>query len=211
MSLLLNMLFRFVIAFLPRSKCILISQLQSPSTMILEPEKIKFASASNFSLLFVMKKWDQGLPWWLRRKESTCNAGDAGDVGSVPRSGRSPERSHSNPLQYSCLENPTDWEAWWAAVHWGQRVGHDWSDRTTHTRWDAMILVFCMLSFKPAFSLSSFTSIKRLFSSSWRLAIRMVIFWISEVVGINPSYLNSSLWFIQPSISHGVLCISVKQ
>ena len=40
-SLLFNMLFRFVIAFLARSKCLLISWLQSPSAMILEPPKIK--------------------------------------------------------------------------------------------------------------------------------------------------------------------------
>ena len=46
-----------------------------------------------------------GLPQWLSGKESTCSAGDAGDVGSVPGSGRSPGRGHSNPLQYSCLEN----------------------------------------------------------------------------------------------------------
>ena len=49
MSLLFNTLSRFVIAFLPRSKCLLISWLQSPSTVILEPEKIKSASASTFS------------------------------------------------------------------------------------------------------------------------------------------------------------------
>ena len=42
MSLLFNMLSRFVIAFLPRSKCLLISWLQSPSTVILEPKKIVF-------------------------------------------------------------------------------------------------------------------------------------------------------------------------
>ena len=41
MSLLYNMLSRFVIAFLPRIKCLLISWLQSPSTVILEPPKIK--------------------------------------------------------------------------------------------------------------------------------------------------------------------------
>ena len=44
MSLLFNMLFRLVIAFLPRSKCLLISWLQSPSAVILEPKKIKFAT-----------------------------------------------------------------------------------------------------------------------------------------------------------------------
>ena len=46
MSLLFNMLFRFVIAFLPRSKCLLISWLQSPSAVILEPKKIKSVTVS---------------------------------------------------------------------------------------------------------------------------------------------------------------------
>ena len=41
MSLLFNMLFRLVIAFLPRNKWLLISRLQSPSAVILEPKKIK--------------------------------------------------------------------------------------------------------------------------------------------------------------------------
>ena len=48
MSLLFNMLSRFVIAFLPRSKCLLISWLQSPSTVILEPKKIKSVAVSSF-------------------------------------------------------------------------------------------------------------------------------------------------------------------
>ena len=46
MSLLFNTLSRFVIAFLPRSKCFLISWLQSPSAVILEPKKIKFVTVS---------------------------------------------------------------------------------------------------------------------------------------------------------------------
>ena len=49
MSLLFNMLSRLVIAFLPRSKHLLISWLQSPSTVILEPKKIKFVTVSIFS------------------------------------------------------------------------------------------------------------------------------------------------------------------
>ena len=44
---------------------------------------------------------------------STCNAGD---LSSIPRSGRSPRGGHGNPLQYSFLENPTDRGAWWATV-----------------------------------------------------------------------------------------------
>jgi len=98
MSLLFNMLSRFVIAFLPRSKHLLISWLQSPSTVILEPKKIKSTTASTFS-------------------PSVC-------------------------LEMMGL--------------------------------DAMILVFWMLSFKRAFSLSSFTFIKRLFSSSSLSVIRVV-------------------------------------
>ena len=49
MSLLFNMLSRLVIAFLPRSKCLLISKLQSPSAVILEPPKIKPLSVSTVS------------------------------------------------------------------------------------------------------------------------------------------------------------------
>ena len=48
-SLLFNMLSRLVIAFLPRSKCLLISGLQPPSALILEPKKIKAVTASTFS------------------------------------------------------------------------------------------------------------------------------------------------------------------
>ena len=98
MSLLLNMLSRLVITFLPRSKCLLISWLQSPSAVILEPRKIKSATVSTVS-------------------PSICH----------------------------------------------QVMGPD-----------AMILVFWMLSFKPTFSFSSFTFIKRLFSSSLLSAIRVV-------------------------------------
>ena len=47
-------------------------------------------------------------------EESACNAGD---LGSIPESGRSPGGGHGNPLQYSRLENPMDRGAWWAALH----------------------------------------------------------------------------------------------
>ena len=55
MSLLFNMLSRLVIAFLPRSKCLLISWLQSPSAVILEPPKIKSVTVSSVSHIFAMK------------------------------------------------------------------------------------------------------------------------------------------------------------
>ena len=50
-------------------------------------------------------------------KNLPANAGDIRDVGSIPGSGRSPGEGHGNPLQYSCLENPMDREAWQAMVH----------------------------------------------------------------------------------------------
>ena len=55
-----------------------------------------------------------GLPQWLHDKESACKAGD---LSSIPGSGRSPRGGHGNPLQYSCLENPMARGAWWAMVH----------------------------------------------------------------------------------------------
>ena len=50
-------------------------------------------------------------------KESTCNAGDTGDVVSISGSGRYPGGGNGNPIQYSCLENSMDRGAWQAAVH----------------------------------------------------------------------------------------------
>ena len=98
-SLLLKMLSRLVITFLPRSESLFISWLQPPSAVILKPPKIKSATVSTVS-------------------PSICH----------------------------------------------EMMGLD-----------AMIFVFLMLSFKPTFSLSSFTCIKRLFNSSSLSAIRVVI------------------------------------
>ena len=46
-----------------------------------------------------------------------ASAGDVGDTGSIPRSGRSPGEGNGNPLQYPCLKNPMDGGAWWAAIY----------------------------------------------------------------------------------------------
>ena len=130
MPLLFNMLSRLVIAFLPRSKHLLISWLQSPSAVILEPKKKKSVT--------------------------------------VP--------IVSPPICHEVMGS------------------------------DAMILVFWMPSFKPAFSLSSFTVIKRLYSF-FTFCHYGDIIRISEVVDIFPGNLDSSLWVIQLSISHDVPCI----
>ena len=49
--------------------------------------------------------------------DGKASAYSAGDPGSIPGLGRSPGEGNGNPLQYSCLENPTDGRAWWATVH----------------------------------------------------------------------------------------------
>ena len=51
----------------------------------------------------------RGFPGGSAGKASACNAGD---MGFIPGSGRSPEEGNGNPLQYSCLENRMDREAW---------------------------------------------------------------------------------------------------
>ena len=130
MSLLFNILCRLVIAFLPRSKRLLISRLQPPSVVILEPQKIKSVAVSVVS-------------------PSICH-----EVMGL----------------------------------------------------DAMILVFWILSFKPAFSLSSFTFIKRLFSSSLLSAIGWCHLHIWGYLYFSWQS-DSSLCFIQSSILHDVLCI----
>ena len=124
MSLLLNMLSRLVIAFLPRSKCLSISWLQSPSAVILEPPQNKVCHC--FHCFPIYLPWSDGI---------RC---------------------------------------------------HD--------------LRFWMLSFKPAFSLSSFTFIKRLFSSSSLSAVRveasaylrLLIFLLASLI---PAFASSSLAF----------------
>ena len=98
MSLLFNMLSRLVITFFPRSKRLLISWLQSPSAVILEPKKIKSVSTISPSISHEVM----------------------GPGAMIFGEG------NGTPIQYSCLENPMDGGAWWAAVHGGSlRVGHD--------------------------------------------------------------------------------------
>ena len=56
----------------------------------------------------------RGSPGGSNSKEFACNAGDP---GSIPGSGRVPGEGSGNPLQYSCLENSMDREAWWVTVY----------------------------------------------------------------------------------------------
>ena len=69
-----------------------------------------------------LAKINKGLPYSSSGKESVCNAGNQ---GSRLGSGRSPGAGNGNPLQYSCLENSMDREAWRVQSMGLQRVGHD--------------------------------------------------------------------------------------
>ena len=139
MSLLFNMLSRLVITFLPRSKHLLISWLQSPSAVILEPPKIKSVTVSIVSIYL---PWSDGTWLWVKS-------------GSWWWTGR------PGMLQFMGSQRVRHY--WVTELNWTELMGAD-----------AMISVFWMLSFKPTYSLSSFTFIKRLFSSSSLSAIRVV-------------------------------------
>ena len=71
-----------------------------------------------------------GLPWWLTGKEPVCHAGD---VGSIPGSGKSPGEGNGNPLQYSSLRNHRDRGAWGATVH-GVAKSWTWLSTGQHTQ-----------------------------------------------------------------------------
>ena len=118
MSLLFNMLSRFVIAFLPRSKHLLILWLQSPHTVILEPKKIKSVITSIFSFLFAMKLWD----WMLWSLLFECWVSSM-----LFHFLLSPSRGSSVPLHFLPLEwyHLHIWCCWYFSPQsWFQLVDH---------------------------------------------------------------------------------------
>ena len=70
------------------------------------------------------------LAWWLRVKNTPANAGD---MSSIPESGRSPEERNGNPLKYSCLENSMDRGVLQDIVHRGAKSEIQLSNLTTTT------------------------------------------------------------------------------
>ena len=67
-------------------------------------------------------------------KNPSANAEDARDAGWIPGSGRSPGGGHGNPLQYSCLENPTDRGVWWATAYRVEKSQTWLNQLCTHAR-----------------------------------------------------------------------------
>ena len=78
----------------------------------------KHSHAATKDLHAAMKIRDPpGFPGGSVVKNLPANAGDAGDMDSIPGLGRSPAGGNGNPLQYSCLENPMDRGTWQPRVH----------------------------------------------------------------------------------------------
>ena len=113
MSLLFNVLSRLVTAFLPRSKCLLISWLQSPSAVILGPPQNKVCHCFHcFPSICheVMGQDTTILVFWMLSFKPTFS------FSTFTFIKRTLIVSYGNPLQCYCLENPRDRGAWWAAV-----------------------------------------------------------------------------------------------
>ena len=67
-------------------------------------------------------------------KNLQANTGDARDTGLTPGSQRFPRAGNSKPIQYSCLGNPMDREAWWATVHGVAKSG-TWLSTRKHSKY----------------------------------------------------------------------------
>ena len=79
------------------------------------------------------------LPRWLSEKESACKGGDAGDVGSIPGSGRSPGEGNGNLLQYSCLRSPWTEETGGLTSRGSQTVRHDLATKHQHAHFQLLL------------------------------------------------------------------------
>ena len=80
-----------------------------------------------------------GFPHSSVGKESAHNTDDP---GWIPGLGRSPREGNGNPLQYSCLENPMDREAWGTTVHGVTRIGHNLATKPPPTCIQDPFLIF---------------------------------------------------------------------
>ena len=70
----------------------------------------------NFNLNLTISVMTLGLPGWCSGKNLPASAGDTGNTGLIPGSGRSLGGANGNPFQYSCLEHLMDREAWWTRI-----------------------------------------------------------------------------------------------
>ena len=93
--------------------------------------------------IIALKSIVTDIPYSLVSKESACNAGD---LGLIPGSGRSPAEGNGNLLQYLCLENPIDRGAWQPIVHGVARFGHDIATKPPPPYWDKITRKSCCIT-----------------------------------------------------------------
>ena len=110
-------------------------------------------------------------------KESACNAGD---LGLIPRSERSPGERNGNSLQYSCLENPMDRGAWWGTVHEVTRVGHD---LVTRPPWS---LKGCTRENPRSLQMAGFRTWRRIVITwvIYEKDFKRIIFWVNWIIAL---------------------------
>ena len=104
---------------------------------------------------------------------SACNAGD---LGSIPKVGRSPGEGNGNPLQYSCLENPMDGGAWEAAVH---GLAKSWTQLSDFTFTFQSLIILCISAFSVVTSFS-FLIVFSLFALMSLANVLSILFIISK-------------------------------
>ena len=104
------------------------------------PALSSICSPHSLSLIYLSLYRILGFPGSTSGKESACQCRKCNRLGSFSRSGRPPGGGHGNPLKYSCLENPMDKGAWWAAIYGvtQNRTRLKWlssSSRATELNW----------------------------------------------------------------------------
>ena len=134
---------------------------------------------ANYTLIKQLKGFSGGIPGGSDNKESACNAGD---LASIPGSGRSPGGGHGNPLWYSCLENPMDRGSWRAAV----------CTAAKSCTWLKWLMTHAKLSFKkrkPVYPL-----VLDLDGVIWSITSILVLLFASHI--------NQDLWSLEIFIIH---------
>ena len=117
--LLFSMLSRFVIAFLPKNKCLLVSWLQSPSAVILEPKKIKNLSLFPLFIHLFAMKWCDQMPWSSFLEYWVLNQLFHSPLSPSPRGSSVPLRFL--PLEWYHLHI---WGCYFSQQSWFQLVTH---------------------------------------------------------------------------------------
>ena len=130
-------------------------------------------------------------------KESACNSGD---LGSIPRSGRSPGEGNGNPLQYSCLKNSMDRGIWWATVLGvinSQTQLSDFHSLTSYVSWVCFNLISLNFLFKSLYFFFFFFCLVGRRWTFWAASEhwwRSYLFCLPSCVWVGPEGVKPAIW-----------------